>query len=145
MTEIAFHFNAPEKLAYACRLLKKALSKSAQIVVSADPSTIDQLDQTLWSFRADAFVPHCTLQSQPSLWRHSPVVLVSGSELPSTLPHHRVLVNLGQELVRGFEAFERVIEVVTLNEQDRLQARLRWKHYASRGYPLKRHDLALTG
>ena len=26
MTEIAFHFNAPDKLAYACRLLRKANS-----------------------------------------------------------------------------------------------------------------------
>ena len=144
MTEVAFHFNAPDKLAYTCRLLKKAFSQSAQVVVSADPSTIEQLDQALWTFRADAFVPHCTVQSQPMLWRHSPVVLVPSSELPDTLTHHKVLVNLGQELVKGFEAFERVIEVVTLNEEDRLQARQRWKHYATRGYPLKRHDLALV-
>jgi DNA polymerase-3 subunit chi len=36
-----------------------------------------------------------------------------------------------------------VIEVVTQEDQDKSQARLRWKHYADRGYPLVRHDLSL--
>jgi DNA polymerase-3 subunit chi len=70
------------------------------------------------------------------------VVLVMKDELPSALPHHHVLLNLGHELVKGFEAFERIIEIVTNDEQDKSQARIRWKHYADRGYPLQRHDLS---
>ena len=31
MTEIAFHFNAPDKLAYACRLLRKAVASGARV------------------------------------------------------------------------------------------------------------------
>ena len=27
MTEVAFHFNAPDKLGYACRLLRKAVGQ----------------------------------------------------------------------------------------------------------------------
>jgi DNA polymerase-3 subunit chi len=46
-------------------------------------------------------------------------------------------------LPMGFEKFERVVEVVTLDEKERQQARRRWKHYADRGYPIVRHDLAL--
>ena len=42
----------------------------------------------------------------------------------------------------GFERFERLIEVVTADEADRLQARQRWKHYAERGYAITRHDRA---
>ena len=33
MTEIAFHFNAPDKVAYACRLLRKAVAVNAKVVV----------------------------------------------------------------------------------------------------------------
>ena len=42
----------------------------------------------------------------------------------------------------GFESFEKVIEVVTQDDDDKSLARLRWKHYADRGYPLVRHDLS---
>jgi DNA polymerase-3 subunit chi len=34
---------------------------------------------------------------------------------------------------------------VTTSDVDRLAARRRWKHYADRGYALKRHDLAAAG
>ena len=30
MTEIAFHFNVPDKLAYSCRLLRKAYLSGAR-------------------------------------------------------------------------------------------------------------------
>jgi DNA polymerase-3 subunit chi len=51
-------------------------------------------------------------------------------------------VNLGQQVPAGFERFERFIELVTLADEDRVAARSRWKHYADRGYAMKRHDLA---
>jgi DNA polymerase-3 subunit chi len=57
-------------------------------------------------------------------------------------PHHQVLVNLGSTVAPGFERFERVIEVVGLDDADRNQARSRWRHYADRGYAMTRHDLA---
>jgi DNA polymerase-3 subunit chi len=54
-----------------------------------------------------------------------------------------VLLNLGDEVVPGYERFERAIEVVTLGDEDRQLARQRWKHYADRGYAITRHDLKL--
>ena len=63
----------------------------------------------------------------------------------SDCPHHDVLVNLGATIPDEFERFERFIEVVTTSDVDRLAARHRWKHYADRGYALKRHDLASAG
>jgi hypothetical protein len=35
MTEIAFHFNAPDKLDYACRLLRKAVGRRPVVVADA--------------------------------------------------------------------------------------------------------------
>ncbi len=46
---------------------------------------------------------------------------------------------------KGFEQFDRLIEVVGLNDEDRQVARDRWKHYAELGYVMTRHDLALQG
>ena len=57
--------------------------------------------------------------------------------------HTQVLLNLGVDVPEGFERFDRLIEVVSLDDADRLGARSRWKHYADRGYAITRHDLAL--
>jgi len=142
MTEVAFHFNAADKLEYACRLLRKAVANSAKVVVAGDSQLLNALDGALWSFSPTSFVPHCVFGAQDDTLAHSPVVLVMNDELPSALPHHHVLLNLGHELVKGFESFERIIEIVTNDEHDKSQARIRWKHYADRGYPLQRHDLS---
>jgi DNA polymerase-3 subunit chi len=50
-------------------------------------------------------------------------------------------VNLSHAVPEGFDAFERVIEVVSQDEADKQSARLRWKHYAERGLDIVRHDL----
>lgn len=143
MTEVAFHFNAPDKLSYACRLLRKACNSSAQVLVMGTQELITSLDAALWTFSATAFVPHCMAHADPQTLQHTPVVLGAGEQVPSTLAHHQVLVNLGSTMLSGFETFEKVIEVVTHDEQDRAMARVRWKHYADRGYALVRHDLSL--
>jgi DNA polymerase-3 subunit chi len=142
MTEVAFHFNATDKLEYACRLLRKAVASSAQVVVSGGDQQIKALDTALWSFSSASFIPHCVFDDKEHTLAHSPVVLVKDIALPQALPHHHVLLNLGNDLAKGFEAFERIIEIVTHDEDDKSFARLRWKHYADRGYPLQRHDLS---
>jgi DNA polymerase-3 subunit chi len=142
MTEIAFHFNASDKLEYACRLLRKAFANSARVVVAGGEQQLHALDTALWTFSAQAFVPHCMHDASQDQLVHTPVVFVAGSELPHNIAHHHVLLNLGQSLVKGFESFERIIEIVSLDSEDKIQARLRWKHYADRGYSLQRHDLA---
>lgn len=140
MTEVAFHFNVPEKLGYACRLLRKAAGGGAKVVVTGHPELLRRLDTELWTFSALEFIPHCLYSAAaPEVMQASPVVL---AESARSGPHQDVLVNLGEEVPDGFEGFERLIEVVTPDDADRLQARARWKHYADRGYAITRHDLA---
>ena len=143
MTEIAFHFNAPNKLAYACRLLRKAVGSGAKVVVTGDEESLQALDTQLWTVSALEFLPHCRADSPLEQRVVSPIVLAAQLDASETLPHHQVLVNLGDGVAPGYERFERTIEVVTLDEQDRHNARLRWKHYADRGYAITRHDLKL--
>ena len=139
MTEVAFHFNAPDKVAYACRLLRKAVGTGARVVVTAEDEVLARLDVGLWTFAPLEFIAHCRLPgSPPAVAQASPVVLAQNA---TDGPHHQVLVNLGPAVPGGFERFERLIEVVTTDESDRQQARARWKHYADRGYGIVRHDL----
>lgn len=143
MTDIAFHFNAPDKLAYVCRLLRKAVGSGAKVVVVADSATLQALDTQLWTFAPLEFVPHCRADSPPEQLQASPIVLTDELEGVQALPHHQVLVNLCATVSAGFEHYERVIEVVSLEDQDRQNARTRWKQYAEQGYSITRHDLKL--
>jgi DNA polymerase III subunit chi len=141
MTAIAFHFNAPNKLAYACRLLRKAVGAGSSVAVVAEEAALAQLDEQLWSFSAIDFVPHARVGRLPETQlAQTPVWLCENS----VQGHGRqVLVNLTQQMQQGFEQFERVIEVVSMDEADRQQARSRWKQYTERGYDIVRHDLKL--
>jgi DNA polymerase-3 subunit chi len=140
MTEVAFHFNAPDRVGYACRLLRKAVANGAQVVVTGETSLLSQLDLALWTFAPLEFVAHGRVGAAPdSLLALSPVVL---AESAAAAPHHQVLVNLGTSVPSGFERFERLIEVVTEDADDRQSARERWRHYADRGYAIAKHDRA---
>ena len=142
MTEITFHFNVPDRTAYACRLLRKAVRGGAGCVVTAAPDVLTGLDCALWSFDATAFVAHAWVERSddvpPSL-RTSMVWLATE---PEYAPAHDALVNLGNGMPAGFESFERLIELVSSDAADRDAARLRWKDYAARGYEIRTHDVA---
>lgn len=144
-TDIAFHFNAPDKRAYACRLLRKAVAAGARVAVVGEDEDLRRLDSELWTFSALDFVPHASAyagqQANSDLWQASPIRLCGTVELALGC---EVLVNLGADSPAGFERFARLIEIVTLDDADRRQARVRWKHYAERGHVLTRHDLKLS-
>jgi DNA polymerase III subunit chi len=139
VTDVAFHFNAPDRIAYACRLLRKAVGSGARLLVTGSPPTLLTLDAALWSFSPVDFIPHCRLEDEPRLVAASPVLLASSAH---TSPHQQVLLNLDDQVPEGFEAFARVIEIVGSDDTGRQQARSRWKHYVDRGYTITRHDLA---
>ena len=140
MTEIAFHFNAPDKLAYACRFARKLLRLGDQRLVIAGPvERLDEIDPMLWNMSSHDFVAHCRGDSDPAMLEASPIVLLTD---PRQSPHHDVLLNLRDEVPVGFDGFAKLIEVVGLHdESDRQHARDRWRHYTQLGYSLVRHDL----
>jgi DNA polymerase-3 subunit chi len=137
MTRIDFHFNAPDKLQYASRLVRKVYRAGQRVVVFADPSVVDELDRVLWTFSPLDFIPH--VHATDPLAAQTPVLLCSE---PGDTPHADVLVNLSMQTPAFFSRFERLVEVVTASEEDRDQARARWRFYRDRGYPLQSHDLA---
>ncbi|GAC1525177.1 MAG: DNA polymerase III subunit chi [Ramlibacter sp.] len=138
MTEIAFHVNTPDKLGYACRLLRKAFAAGSKVIVTGEPQLLRELDAALWTFSAPDFVPHC-YDAPAAMRQRTPIVL---ADTPQGAPHVEVLLNLGLVVPAGFERYERLIEVVSTDSGDLQQGRLRWKHYASRGYAMTRHDRA---
>ena len=139
MTEVAFHFNVPDRLAYTCRLVRKAYAVGGRTVVMGSAEQLQALDTALWTFSALDFLPHCPASAPPEVLAHTPIVLATDA---LAVEDGQILVHLGDEVPTGFERYARLIELVGTDQAGRTHARQRWRHYADRGYPIKRHDVA---
>jgi len=133
VTAVAFHFGAPDKIAYAVRLLRKAVGTGVRVLVVADPEQLARLDAALWGSAATDFAVHCYASASKQALALSPVVLADYAGAASS-PALEVLVNLGDTMPIDFERHARVIEVVSTLDEERLLARQRWKNYQAKGY-----------
>jgi DNA polymerase-3 subunit chi len=142
MTEISFYFSAPSRTGYACRLVRQAQRQGIALAVTGPLAALDEFDRELWTFAGPEFVPHSRIERQGDVPAslHAGTVWLGENALDA--PLHDALVNLGDDPPRGFETFARVFEIVSNDEGDRQAARARWKTYAHRGYPIKRHEVA---
>jgi DNA polymerase-3 subunit chi len=140
MTTVEFHHGMPDKLAYACRLLRKAYRSGVAVVVTADGATLRQLDRQLWTFDEEEFVPHvCSVDGQalPDRLYHTPIWL---TDRPGQAPVGRqVLINLGQSMPEGIEPFARFFDVVSSEPDDAELGRQRWRAYKAQGWHVKAH------
>jgi DNA polymerase-3 subunit chi len=142
VTRIDFHFNAPDKIDYCCRLVRKIYRSGRKVVIYDDRGeALSELDRALWSFSALDFIPHVMVTDPSAI--DTPVLL---TREPLETPHHEVLVNLAQEPPSFFSRFERMIELVAADApDDRQRARDRFRFYRERGYPIDTFDLAAGG
>lgn len=141
MTEVSFHFNVADRMAYTCRFLRKATRLGAKVVVTGPAPALAELDRSLWTFDPIEFVPHAMpppREPLPLRLAATPIWLLEDAR---HAPHHELLVNWGVDASPGFESFARVVEIVSSDEADRMAARERWKHYATRGYAIERHEV----
>lgn len=150
MARVDFHSQVGDKLTYCCRLVRKVLASSSEsdslrrVVILGDDDLLVKLDKLLWSFSGEDFLPHCFVDNEAA--PITPIVLASywDDELFSTLPHADVLIHLGQEFMSNVptlvDRFPRLIEVVSLEENDLLAGRERYKQYRTMGYELHNHD-----
>jgi DNA polymerase-3 subunit chi len=140
---VEFHSGLAEPLLYACRLLRKACRQGARVAVTAPVSTLQALDRELWTFETDAFVPHRRVPSHRAAsvaedaLRRTPIWLCEG-EVPADGPP--VLVNLGAAAPAEPARFERIVELVALEPDERRAARSRWREYEASGMNIEHHE-----
>ena len=142
MTQVDFHFNAPEKLPYVYRLLRKATGQGRKVGVLADQDTCHLLSQALWNLNATDFVSHCSLRDPAHLLAHSSVIYSSDWALLSQQSQLDVYLNMNDLAPENLSGVNRLIEVVGPEERDKASARQRWKQYAQLGFQINRFDLA---
>lgn len=133
MTRIDFHSNVPDKIAYACRLVRKARAADCRIVLlTKDRADLAKLDQALWTFSSLDFLPHVTVGD--ALAATTPIILTDSDTVD--LPHYQILINLSDGTPTYFARFERMFEIISADETDKAAGRERYRFYQQRGYPL---------
>jgi DNA polymerase-3 subunit chi len=140
MTRIDFYSNAEPKLQVACQLVAKALQQQLHVVIYApDEGAARGIDRLLWTFQAIGFVPHSMATN--ALAGETPVVIAREE---GEISRYQLMLNLHAEAPSSFSRFDRLIEIVGKDDDDRRLARNRYRHYRDRGYEVHHHDLSAT-
>lgn len=138
MTTIDFYTHVDDRLSVAARLVAKAYASHGHVrVLTPDAQATETLDRLLWVSPALAFLPHCRLDA--------PVASETPIWIDEAVRHDgpaAVLVNLQRDPPPFFSRFERLAEIVGLDEDDREAARQRFRFYRERGYELRTHNLS---
>jgi DNA polymerase-3 subunit chi len=133
MTRIDFHTNVPDKIAYACRLVRKACAANNRVALMADDAAqLAELNAAMWAFSATDFLPH--VLAGDALAPQTQIILTDNDE--AELPHKELLVNLSRRAPSGVAQFERMIEVISSDEDDAAAGRKRYVAYKQQDYPL---------
>jgi DNA polymerase-3 subunit chi len=138
MTSIDFYTHVADRLEVAARLVAKAYQQHGRVrVLTPDAAATEALDRALWLKPPTAFLPHCrvtsALAAETPIWVDH-VVEHSG---PAA-----VLINLHPAPPPFFSRFERLAEIVGVDDADVAAGRERYRYYRERGYELRSHNLS---
>jgi DNA polymerase-3 subunit chi len=137
VTEITFYTFAENPLDVARRIAAKAHGQGRQVMIYApDAATADAIDRLLWTTPPLSFVPHC--RDNDTLAGETPVLIGTDAD---ALGSADVMINLHTAQPPTFARFERLVEIVGLDDVSAEQGRERYRFYKTRGYALETHDL----
>jgi len=145
VTKVDFYTGTTDKLRTACQLSHKAMQNGLRVLLhTPDEATTEALDKLLWHYPATAFLPHCrsdaaTAGAMPVLSLSKWPVVVGHQSDP--LPHSELLISLHTACLPFFSRFERVIEIVSQDQEDARLGRERFGFYRDRGYEMRHFDL----
>ncbi len=141
MTAIDFYTHVASPLDVAARIVAKAWAQHGSVrVLTADAAATAALDRLLWTQSALSFIPHCRLAGANA--SETPVIVDDALEHDGPAA---VLINLHPQTPPFFSRFERVAEIVGVDDEAAEAGRTRYRFYRERGYALRTHNLSERG
>lgn len=138
MTRVEFFFNVPDKLVKAAELCEKAVAKGRQLTIFSQNDAMSKaMQKQLWQQSATSFLPSHLSQEAHS--KFSPIVFDATGE---NLIQDDILINLQVQHPPFFSRFRHLVELVGVEEADKVAARARFRFYRDRGYEIKTSDMA---
>jgi len=121
----------------ACRLLEKAYMKGHRVYVHCtNQQDAELLDELLWTFRDDSFIPHNLQGEGPE---PPPPVQIGYDKEPRGF--NDILLNLATDIPTFYTKFKRVMELVANVESEKEQSRAHYKEYRSKRCELHIHEI----
>ncbi|MBB3046882.1 DNA polymerase-3 subunit chi [Litorivivens lipolytica] len=140
MTQVDFYIlqsaQPQDALLYGCRLAEKAHKRGMSIYLHcADEAQGRMVDDLLWSFSPQSFVPHAL----KSAGTDDSMVIAWDKEAPQG---GDLFINFAPEIPDFFSRFARLGEIVCQANDWLAPSRDRYRFYKDRGYPLNTHKIA---
>ena len=116
-----------DPLLLVCELARRAHDAgSPTLILARDQAQAEALDDALWAFDPDAYVPH-QIAGRDDDEDETPVLIADPS---SDAAGRTLIINLRDDAVTL--PCERVLEVVPADDSAREPLRMRWKQYRQR-------------
>jgi DNA polymerase-3 subunit chi len=140
MTEVLFVETSARRMEMrACEIAEEnyAQGRRVQIIV-VDQEQAERLDDLLWTFKPDSFIPHGLWAGSPDE-PEQPVVITTREE---ALKGMDSLLMMGYSEVDLVRQFSHVFHLVVTDNQERLDSSRRyWTLLKDAGFPLRHQSL----
>ena len=124
-----------QPLLLVCELARKAYqAEIPTLILTRTLEEAEAVDDLLWSFDADAFIPHQIAGDEDDDVT-AILIMPPGAQAAD----RRMLINLREECAEG--QFESVKEVVAADPAERDGSRQRWAEYRKRGFDVRKFDM----
>lgn len=124
-----------EPLRLVCELAKLAFTaQQPTLILARDHAQAEALDELLWAFDEDAFIPHQLAGDEDDA---QTAVLIAPPGIDT--PDRPLVINLRETCAEG--NYQRVLEVVAADPAERSGSRQRWREYQQRGFELVKNDM----
>lgn len=146
---VDFAFGADNRIAQAVSTTVKQVGRGVRLIVYCpDPQRADIYDRLLWSVDGTAFIAHDRFDQTDKDGAGDLAVYITNDrtweKAASALQAGSWLLNLHDHCPPMPNAAQRVLEIVSIDDADRQQARARWRQYQQAGYALHAHQLGGT-
>ena len=133
MTNIKFFFNVESKIDLVFSLLPERLNKKRNsLIYCSNDIQLNLLSDKLWGDSSDSFFPHeennhhnlnkITLSNKSIEWMDD------------------TIINISSQMVDGFNRYLNLFEIVSIDEEDKKLARIRFQYFKDRGYNIQSID-----
>ncbi|MBA2709270.1 MAG: DNA polymerase III subunit chi [Tatlockia sp.] len=122
---------------FACRLLEKAYARGHRVFVyCANQLEAESLDELLWTFKDNSFIPHNLQGEGPE---PPPPIQIGYQNEPRGF--NDILINLHGEIPEFHSRFRRIIEIVANNENAKELSRAHYREYRAKKYEIQTHEI----
>lgn len=127
------------KLHFTCKIIQKIHDLNLKVLVrTPDSAKSEIMDRLLWTFRQNSFIPHTIFSTDGVLWTDYPIQISHEHHCPDEA---NVLINLQEETDEEYLKYERIVELVGNNQEDKINARKRYRYYRDQGIEPHSHQV----